>query len=1135
MSDIFRLHSVGPNTYQNWNESTVFPYNSNARGAIADPDGASAKNEITSIPSPFARIDLIKTAFKEVTRMASGDLGKLEGNTIFHKMISDSLDIGEIFFNIDKYKEEIQIITWQPSVMLDKLLNSGNERHKCVADSLQKYMIADALTYNFAQMKNIYMLNYVNSPDELNIIGATSPATLFFSGANKLDYVKNIFFANNDRPFDDDYQPLYKRDPEYIKAFWTLRNSMPNFAINFPEIETYLNQTFQAINDQSLKNELNQITSASISNYSPIDVNTQQQNFVEVLGVNLLKKKPKAIGKNEFSIKPDFSNVGVLPLVLPVESGNRYATLKYVNGTWGTKNKAPYYDQTQIQGRILPFDGAQFPYLTISDFLEDTIIKVPHSLNSESYFDGGIKIKEPKLSYLLPIKPLYFKFFSVETLRSIMHDGKPAFEMEQIVNGSINVIIRIPIEGNNSIKYIEYKRTYYALNSANVTSTTNDGGVVESNFTGFIMPCKKFTNPTEALYTISCISRFSNQYKLEFYNKEQEIRNIPRDCRNIERGVHDYKAETYTLESQNFDFIRITNVGGFSNLIVPIFLNHQSLETFEFAVDLGTSNTHIELKKSGDSISRPFELAETEILSQFFKTSYREDGSELDLINENELIDIDYIPKIVGSKNDYSFPTRTALSYAKSTDWVQQIRPFGMANVSLTFNKRTSMAYNKRPSITDIKWSNESNAQSAMKTYIQNIMLLIRNKVVVNDGTLSRTKIIWFYPNSMSLRRLSQLRMAWNDAYAKMFDVNGVTLNISESVAPIQYYFKRYATATNLINIDIGGATTDIAFAKDGVVNYMTSFKFAANTLFKDSFSDQNIVNGIVDFYKDDIYKVLQSGGNELSELAAVFEENITRPIDMASFLFSLKDSSATKGLAENSIDFNVILQNDTKFKIVFIIFYTAIIYHIARIIKEKKLETPRHIAFSGNGSKIVKILSVDTTILSNYTKVIFEKVLERPYENHLEILGFERNVNPKESTCKGGLLSDNYSHNNINQLILLDSKGRFVEGDTYGSLDEIKKKEIVESVKDFFTFTLDTLPKVYNFDDNFGVEKASLDVAIEECKKDLDTYLDKGVKMSIEESGNINNIIEDALSFYPIKGVINAISLKINEHFKSK
>ena len=109
MSKVFRLYREGTTTFQGRTENPAFPYNSNARDTIEDPDGASAKNEITSIPSPFARIDLVKTAFKEVCRRASRDVRELEGSTIFHKMVSDSLDVGEIFFNIDKFKDKIEI------------------------------------------------------------------------------------------------------------------------------------------------------------------------------------------------------------------------------------------------------------------------------------------------------------------------------------------------------------------------------------------------------------------------------------------------------------------------------------------------------------------------------------------------------------------------------------------------------------------------------------------------------------------------------------------------------------------------------------------------------------------------------------------------------------------------------------------------------------------------------------------------------------------------------------------------------------------------------------------------------------------------------------------------------------------
>ena len=608
MSKVFRLYREGTTSFNGWNESPAFPYNSNARDTIEDPDGASAKNEITSIPSPFARIDLVKTAFKEVCRRASRDVRELEGNTIFHKMVSDSLDVGEIFFNIDKFKDKIEIITWDPSVMIDALKNDQNASHYYVADALQKYLLSDAQTYNFNQLKNIYLLNYTNGPDELNIIGATSPATLFFSGANGLEYIHDIFFANNDRPFDGDYVPLFKRDFDYIKAWWTLRKTIPYFSNLFPEIENYLNLTFKAITDQLVKNKLNEITPASAKDFSLIDVQSHQQsNQVEVLGTVLFKKKATGNIENEFTIHPERTVAGVKPLVLPVEAGNKYAGLQYANGTWGNTNKAPYKPNVaDIERRTLPYEGSTFAYLTISDFLEDTIVKVPHTLNKKYFFDGKIKDVEQMTSFLLPIKPLYFKYFSIETLNSTMPDGKPAFEMEAIAGGSVNAVIRIPIIGNGNISYIEYQRIYYAQRQSDVSETQNSGGMTSFDFTGLVMPSMKFQNEEDAIYTISCVSTFSNQFRFEFYREGGIIRDIPVDCRNKEKGMFDFKAETYTIQSSNFDFIRVSNKSGVSNVIIPNFLVHQNLEDYEFAVDLGTSNTHIEFKKADNNSSDSF-------------------------------------------------------------------------------------------------------------------------------------------------------------------------------------------------------------------------------------------------------------------------------------------------------------------------------------------------------------------------------------------------------------------------------------------------------------------------------------------------------------------------------------------------
>lgn len=202
--------------------------------------------------------------------------------------------------------------------------------------------------------------------------------------------------------------------------------------------------------------------------------------------------------------------------------------------------------------------------------------------------------------------------------------------------------------------------------------------------------------------------------------------------------------------------------------------------------------------------------------------------------------------------------------------------------------------------------------------------------------------------------------------------------------------FRRYASATNLVNVDIGGGTTDIAFAKNKEIQFVTSFKFASNALFEDPFSDLNKNNGIIDWSKDSILQLIKDKG--LNELERIFKSpNNANPANLASFLFSLKDNSMIRGIDSKLIDFNYMLQEDEEFKIVFILFYTSIIYHIANIVKVKKLSLPRHITFSGNGSKVIKVVSTDRMLLAKYTKLIFEEVTGEKYVGELDILGLDK------------------------------------------------------------------------------------------------------------------------------------------------
>jgi len=105
---------------------------------------------------------------------------------------------------------------------------------------------------------------------------------------------------------------------------------------------------------------------------------------------------------------------------------------------------------------------------------------------------------------------------------------------------------------------------------------------------------------------------------------------------------------------------------------------------------------------------------------------------------------------------------------------------------------------------------------------------------------------------------------------------------------------------------------------------------------------------------------------------------------------------------------------------------------------------------------------------------------------------------------------------------------------DTYALVGNDYKEQTVESVKSFFDFALNTMNAIFNFDDNFGVTSESLKIAREECKKDLLTYLEKGIALRQEES-EVQDKIEETFFFYPIKGVLNALASAIYDSLTNK
>jgi hypothetical protein len=1120
MAQIFRIHTQGgANTVNHWGAS--YKIGTQAIGSIQDPNGASAKKEITSIPSPFARMDLVKTAFGEVVKS-----NNLDGTNIYHKMVSDCLDIGQIFFNFDKYSNFIEIIEWNRHNDLSNLNNSSIQGHKQLADTYDLYLKQDAKTYNFGQLQSIFILKCID-PSALagnKFIGATSPATLFFSSANDLTYVSNLIDFGGDQPFDGNYTPLYKRDIEYQKFWYLLRMHEPNFAQLFPEVDDYLTGCYNALqpNQRAI---INSLSPTDFQNLTDISVGGAG-NLVNVLNIPIKQKTKNTVNiqtSSDFVINSPHTVNGVIPLVLPVDTFSR--SLNYVTAVWNPNTPVPYLEKNALHQRTLPADGSRYPYLTISDFLEDTIIQLPFAINTDAFFDSNCGGK----GYLLPLKNQFFDFFTVEQLKQTLPNGKKMFELQSNAGG-VKVILRIPIKNNKSI---EYSRLYFSGNQPDIDN--NKGAVIQKDFDLALFPNIKFNNEADAYYRLGLISTFEesdNNKMCCFGNGNRQI-NCESTVRNP-RNTNYSKCRHYCLEKTNFDYLQITCNGIASGgILIPAF-NHKSDGTKQvtFAVDFGTTNTHIEYSIDGKPSQALNITAEDKQINLLSNEALRTKSYAL-------IFDSDILPITVSRGEAFSFPMRTALSEASDINWNSAVFAMAHANIPFIYEKRPTYDYNK---VTpNLKWSNDMDNMKRVKAYIESLFLILRNKVILSDGNLSATKIVWFYPISMTRKRYNDFKIEWENAYKKYFGNNtGNIIPMTESVGPYEFYKNAENSTSDMVTVDIGGGTTDIVIAQMGEVKFITSFRFAADSIFGDGYATNvhgQRQNGIIRQFKTGISDVLKA--NEMDELLHVFSEMENKNIsaEIASFLFSLSSNKdlLDKHIAEN-VDFNRLLQADGSQKILFLFFYVAIIYHLAHILKAKHLPVPRHITFSGNGSKVIRILSTDTGTLEQFTKKIFEKILGTSVLGKLTII--HNAENPKEATCKGGITNnpepEDYGSIANKKVILKGSDNQsFISNEKYSNIDSSDIVQTTNTAKQFIQFTLD-LNNDFSFKNNFGVETSSFDIAKSECLKnnDLETYTSKGMEQKLKEVSK-DDVIEETMFFYPLVGMINELSNVIFENNK--
>lgn len=1132
---VLRLHKAQPGT--GWFSSQQITQEMIQK--IDDPHSDSDFREITSIPSPFARINLLQNAFVSVSNQAMDDIDQLRGNSKFHQLISHHLDLAEMLFNYDAYNgrsNRFEIIRWHPQSELDELRNSGNQQHVRLADTLELFISQDSQTLHFEMNQPIFLFRF----DQV-LLGGTSPLTLFFTSAEIVDEIDEKI--GNHPVFQRSYQPLYKRGEEFQKYIYKLVYGHPELrSKQISGFVEYLERNLEALKysgNEELHKTLRNISRQSLetdwaANYKILG---SESLPVSISGVVLRKENSNQKLESDFQILTDkIPNEEPIPLALIPDFHRRDFCYTNKRTSWNPETEVPYYhEEPVLQERMLPGSHIIYPHLLVSDLLEPYLIRVPYALDDQKFI-YNIEKGDESQGYLLPLKPAFFKYFSIEDL---LPGGKVELSAVVLSGGSVQVTLKIPVA--KAGEKIPFQRIYDApaeMSEVQIAPSPekNRGVIVDTTFTCSIFPFTKFETPQNfEPYRVHHMSRSQTMEQLDFFS-DQNGETIPSSIRPRSiRGKKVVAVTNFYILEQAFDGIRVNagmqNIA--SGVILPKWYSYSEAgSSIKFAVDFGTTNTHAEYQVDGKQT-----VALTGESSEVWATSIAHPASTELGRGWTTRHQGEFLPLMMGPSTGRQFPNRTVITEHG------RLNPDDSANAALA-DYSISFEYDKMAPranerlYTELKWAGGEDASAERtKKYIEQLLFMMRGRAMELDASLRDAQVKWLYPSGMEQHRISHFQEIWHDLFYKYFpDSQAGITPILESVAPFEYFKKKYnhsASARAVVSIDIGGGTTDLSVYHKDELSVLSSFRFAGYALLGKGFYDASGIqgNGIVRRFMEQMERKFETNDLEGRRLKEIHNNLVDRgnAIELINFWFNVEEDS---GLLKEGreISFANLLKSDKQLSIIFLIFYAAIIYYLALTLKAKGIGVPRTITFSGNGSRLLKILTRDDDALADYASQIFEYVNDTTEsEDTLEVI--REDSIPKELTCKGAIMSSRELSNAdirkakvVYQSENLSAPVLYEDIKTQSDIDSV----VLEEVRGFFK-CFKALHSTTDYVGTFGIEPVAYLMAEKNFDKDLDTYLRDGISQFLDvEKALENSVVPEPLFFYPLVGVLHNLTNKI-------
>jgi hypothetical protein len=1161
MSNKFTLHKTKNPTDEGWHQISG-AINSDQIMEIADTEGRKATRGLTSVPSPFARMHLFATAFDMVNKDGHNQ------DSVYHRMVSQCLDMLELLFNYQGYKKakaNLSITKWSRDNEIQAMLSSPHPNQRLLGKTLQLFLEQEGDTGTFNSVRDIYVIKY-----DYQLIGGSSPLTLFFTNPDLKPI--DLKTPRGDRYFERNV-PLHGRHEDFQKYLYKLFRMSPELKRSCRTMFDYIIESRDEYAAREVKNALLDIDNT----YQPGDLageydflRDDENNIVTINGVEFVQKRPESGGieaKSDFTIShnPVKTITGTKPLVL--KNGFDRTNMNYVAGPWSPNTLVPLKDPLPLNQRVLPDTHTVYPYLTVGDFLEEYIIKLPYGVN-EKYFVTGkhnAQLTQDKVfPYLLPINRRYFDYFDLEDLQRHL-----SFEIKEssLAGERITVRLNIPIRKGE----INFEKTYYPKlqDYPTLERKDEDGEIVNCKVGLGIFPFYKVINQPQynnyyKLMLIDVDDRedlINEEYELKFFSANAEIEgNIKKNTRRSKKEEL-IGSSTYYEVDRAFDFVEIypqrIRRQEIKGLIIPKWRPvNIGGRTFTFAIDFGTTNTHIAYADDLNPMPRPFNIGEEDIQVVMLNKPADVESSDKALTaakytrglsNLREALILqerEFIPSIIGADfgSNFRFPVRTAISETENFK-IEPAVLLGNLNIAFSFEKER--LDKKAPVKTNLKWQSQLDVKGMQRieAFFKEMLVLIKNKIILNSGDPAKSRIVWFSPLSMSDFQKGDFQETWQRNFEAIFGSNGTLTHLTESVAPF-YFLRRtnqLVAGENMINIDIGGGTTDILLFVGQQPRFGSSFKFGANAIWGAGFNAHEFhdkSNGFLQAFKKQARKDRASTQKSTSANDSIEEfyndiihfdtggDVTLASADIISFLFNYDEE------ARPQLKFSDFIRNDKHLKIILLLHYSAVIYHIAQLIsyikqhKDPSIVIPRYFVFSGKGSLYINALGgASGKGIRLVTKHILEKVcgpqgLTIPANFELVLT-----KEPKEATANGGVLANqNGAEPDINHVILTGAEETPTSGQRikYGDISPELQAAVLDNARKLLNLVLDN--EDLNLKNYFGI-----DTDLDLVKSTLENHLRDGLQEGLAAFVNNKEPLEETLFFYPFIHSLVHLSKELN------